>query len=128
MSKIFFGIMALLNVSLLSTINNPIKENNIVKLAIQTVKVQADLPEAVEVKRVDKRECPLPDFYMVKLPVVRRDGEVPIVVYVDRSAEKVILGNLFIRGENITLKETGDPRLSKMGLRSAEPEKTSLSY
>jgi hypothetical protein len=43
------------------------------------------------------------------------------VVYVDRSAEKVILGNLFIRGENITLKETGDARLSKMGSMSLEP-------
>ena len=128
MLKIFFGIMALLCISLLSTINNPSKENNVVQLAIQTVRIQADLPEEVEVKLVEKRESPLPEFYMVKLLVVRKDKEVPIVVYVDRSAEKVILGNLFIRGENITLKETGDPRLSKIGSRSLKPGKTSLSY
>ena len=128
MSKIFFGIMALLAISLLSTINNPLKENNVVQLAIQTVKIQGGLPEEVEVKLVDKRESPLPDFYMVQLLVVRKDREVPIVAYVDRSAEKVILGNLFIRGENITLKETGDPRLSKIGSRFFEPGKTSLSY
>jgi hypothetical protein len=128
MSKIFFGVMALLVLSLLSTINNPLKEDNIVQLAIQTVKIQADLSEEVEVKLVEKRESPIPDFYMVKLIVGRKDREVPIVVYVDRSAEKVILGDLFIRGENITLKETGDPRISKMGSRSLEAGKTSLSY
>src|SRR4030042_127382 len=128
MSKIFLGIMALLCLTFLSTINAPLKENNIVQLAIQTVKIQADLPEEAEIKLVEKRESPLPDFYMVKLLVTRKDKEVPIVVYVDRSAEKVFLGNLFIRGENITLKETGDSRLSKIGSRSLEPGETSLSY
>jgi hypothetical protein len=128
MSKIFLGIMALLTISLLSTINNPLKENNVVHLAIQTVRIQAGLPEEVEIKLVERRESPLPDFYAVKLVVKRKDKEVPVVVYVDRSAEKVILGNLFIRGENITLKETGDARLSKMGSMSLEPGKTFLSY
>jgi hypothetical protein len=128
MSKIFLGIVALLCLSLLSTINNPLKETNIVQLAIQTVKTQADLPEETEIKLVEKRESPLPDFYMVKLLVIGKKKEVPIVVYVNRSAEKVLLGNLFIRGENITLKETGDSRLSKIGSRSLEPGETSLSY
>jgi hypothetical protein len=128
MSKIFLGIVALLCISLLSTINNPLKENNMVQLAIQAVRTQADLPEDVEIKLVEKRESPLPDFYMVKLLVLGKDKEVPIVVYVDRSGEKVFLGSLFIRGENITLKETGDSRLSKIGSRSLEPGETSLSY
>ncbi|OGP88087.1 MAG: hypothetical protein A2156_02195 [Deltaproteobacteria bacterium RBG_16_48_10] len=128
MSKIFFGLMALLFISLLSTINNPLKGNHIVQLAIQTVKIQANLPEEVEVKLVEKRESPIPDFYLVKLLLVRKDREVPIVVYVDRSAEKVILGDLFIRGENITLKETGNPRISQIGSRSVEAGKTSLAY
>jgi len=128
MSKIFLGIVGLLCLSLLSTINNPLKENNIVQLAIQTVRIQADLPEEAEIKLVEKRESPLPDFYMVKLLVIRKDKETPIVVYVDRSAEKVFLGNLFIRGENITLKETGDSRLSKIGSMSLEPGEISLSY
>jgi hypothetical protein len=128
MSKIFFGVMALMVISLLSTINNPLKENNIVQLAIQTVKIQADLSEEVEVKFVEKRESPIPDFYMVKLLVLRKDTAVPIVVYVDQSGEKVILGDLFIRGENMTLKETGDPRISKIGSRFLETGKASLAY
>ena len=128
MLKIFFGLMALLIISLLSTINNPLKENNIVQLAIQTVKIQADLSEEVEVKLVEKRESPIPDFYMIKLLVVRKDREVPIVVYVDRSAEKVILGTLFIKGENATLREAGEPGISKIYSGKLEPGKTSLSY
>ncbi len=128
MSKIFLGIVALLCLSLLSTINNPLKENNVVQLAIQTVKIQADLPEEAEIKLLEKRESALPDFYTVKLLVLRNHKEVPIVVYVDRSAEKVFLGSLFVKGENITLKETGDSRLSKIGLRSPEPWGPSLYY
>ena len=128
MSKIFFGVMALMIISLLSTIHNPLRENNIVELAIQTVKIQANLPEEVDVKLVEKRESPIPDFYMVKLLVVRKDREVPMVAYVDRSAEKVILGDLFIKGENITLKEKGDARISKIDSRFLKTEKASLAY
>jgi hypothetical protein len=128
MSKIFLGIVGLLCLSLLSTINNPPKEKNMVQLAIETVRMQADLPEDAEIKLVEKRESPLPDFYMVKLLVIRKDKEVPIVVYVDRSAEKVLLGNLFIRGENITLRETAGSRLSKTGPGSLENGEIFLSY
>ena len=128
MSKIFFGLMALLILSLLSTVNNPFKQDNIAQLAIQTLKIQGGLSEEAELKLVEKRESPIPDFIMVKLIVVGKHGEVPIVVYVDRSAEKVILGDLFIRGENITLKETGNPRISKVGSKSLETGKASLSY
>ncbi|HVP79643.1 MAG TPA: hypothetical protein VMV04_17300 [Thermodesulfobacteriota bacterium] len=128
MSKIFFGLMALMIISLLSTVNRPLKESNIVQLAIQTVKIHADLPEEVEVKFVERRESPIPEFDTVKLLIMRKDKEVPIVVYVDRSAEKVILGDIFIRGENITLKETGDPGVSKIESRFLEMGRVSLSY
>ena len=128
MSKIFLGIVGLLCLSLLSTINNPLREKNIIQLAVQTVRIQANLPQEAEIKLVEKRESPLPGFYMVKLLVISKDKEVPIVAYVDRSAEKVFLGNLFIRGENITLKETADPGLSQIGPGSLENKEVSLSY
>lgn len=128
MSKIFLGMMALLCISLLSTINNPLKENNVVQLAMQAVRTQADLTEETEIKLVEKRESPVPGFYTVKLLVIGKGEEIPMVVYVDRSAEKVFLGTLFIRGENITLKETGDSRLSKIGPRSFETGETSFYY
>jgi len=128
MTKVFIGIMGLLCISLLLSLNNPSRENNMVQLAIQTVKTQADLSEEVEVKLVEKRESPIPDFYMVKLLVVGKDKEVPIVVYVDRSAEKVIVGTLFIGGENVALKEAGALGIPKNDLGKLEPGETSLSY
>ena len=128
MSKVFIGIMGLLFISLLSTVNNPLKENNIVQFAIETVKIQASLPEEVEVKFVEKRESPIPDFYMVKLLVIDIGNETPIVVYVDKACEKAILGTLLIRGENMAFKEAGNLRTPKVGSEPLETGKTSLSY
>lgn len=128
MAKVFIGIMGLLVISLLLRLNNFPRENNIVQLAIETVRLQADLPEDVEVKFVEKRESSIPDFYAVKLLVVRTDKEVPIVVYVDRAADKVILGSLFVRGENITLREAGDSGIAKIDVGHLETGKTSLTY
>jgi hypothetical protein len=128
MAKVFIGIMGLLVISLLLRLNNFSRENNIVQLAIETVRIQADLPEDVEVKFVEKRESSIPDFYAVKLLAVRKDKEVPMVVYVDRPAEKVIVGTLFIKGENATLKEAGEPGIPKIDLGKFEPGKTFLTY
>jgi len=128
MSKVFVGIMGLLFISLLSTINDPLKENNIAQFAIEAVKIQAALPQEAEIKFVEKRESPIPDFYMVKLLVTDMGKEIPVVVYVDKACEKVILGTLFIRGENITFKDAGDPRIPKIDSKPLETGKTSLSY
>lgn len=128
MSKVFIGIMGLLCISLLLRINHPPKENHIVQLAIQTVRTQASLPENATVKFVEKRESFIPDFYMVKLTVVDKDREFPIVVYVDRVAEKVILGTLFIRGENVTKREEANLRIPKVNAGQLEAAKTILSY
>jgi hypothetical protein len=128
MAKVFIGMMGLLCISLLISLNNPSRENNAVQFAIQTVKIQADLPEEVEVKLVEKRESPIPDFYMIRLLVVKKEMEIPIVVYVDRSAEKAIVGTLFIKGESATLRDAGSPGISTIPSEKLEPGKTSLSY
>jgi hypothetical protein len=128
MSKVFIGIMGLLFISLLSTVNNPLKENNIVQFAIEAVKIQASLPEEVEVKFVEKQESPIPDFYMVKLLVIDMGKETPIVVYVDKACEKAILGTLLIRGESIALKDADNLGIPKVGSGALETGKTSLSY
>jgi len=128
MSKVFIGIMGLLFISLLLRMNHLPRENNMVQLAIETVKTQASLPEDVTVKFIEKRESLIPDFYMVKLVVVEKDNELPIVVYVDRAAEKVILGTLFIRGENMTKREEADLRIPKVNAGQLEAAKTLLSY
>jgi len=99
-----------------------------VQLAIEAVRIQASLPDDVEVKFVEKRESSIPDFYAVKLLVRRTDKEVPIVVYVDRAADKVIVGSLFIRGENITPREASDSGIPKIDAGHLETGKTPLTY
>jgi len=128
MTKVFIGIMGLLLISLLLRLNNFHRENNMVQLAIETVRIQANLPEDVEVKFVEKRESCIPDFYAVKLLVVKANEKVPMVVYVDRAADKVIVGSLFIRGENITRREAADSGVPKIDVGYLEPGKTSLAY
>ncbi|MGO8987926.1 MAG: hypothetical protein ACLQGU_23010 [bacterium] len=128
MTKVFIGIMGLLLISLLLRLNNFSRENNMVQLAIETVRLQADLPEDVEVKFVEKRESSIPDFYAVKLLVIKADQKVPMVVYVDRAADKVIVGSLFVRGENITRREAADSGIPKIDVGYLETGKTSLTY
>jgi len=128
MSKVFIGIMGLLFISLLLRINHLPKENHIVQLAIQTVRAQTSLSENVTIKFVEKRESLIPDFYMVKLAVVENNNEFPVVVYVDRSAEKVILGTLFIRGENMTKREEANLGIPKANVAQLEAGKTVSSF
>ena len=128
MAKVFIGIMGLLLISLLLRLNNFSRENNMVQLAIETVRIQADLPEDVEVKFVEKRESSIPDFYAVKLLIIKADNVAPTVVYVDRTADKVIVGSLFIRGENTTRREAADSGVPKIDVGYLEPGKTSLAY
>ncbi len=128
MSKVFIGIMGLLFISLLLRINHLPREDHIVQLAIQTVRLQGSLPENVTVKFIEKRESLIPGFYMIKLAVVGKEKELPIVVYVDRSAEKVILGTLFIRGENMTKREEANLAIPKANVGQLEAAKTTLSY
>jgi len=128
MTKVFIGIMGLLLISLFLRLNNYSSENNMVQLAIETVRIQADLPDDAEIKFIEKRNSPITDFYAVKLLITMADNKFPIVVYVNRAADKVIVGNLFIRGDNITLKEAGDPRIPKIDVGHPETGKTSLAY
>ncbi len=121
MSRVFIGIMGLLFLSLLLRINHVPRDNYIVQLAIETVRAQASLPETVTIKFVEKRESLIHDFYMVKLVVVEKNKELPLVVYVDRSAEKVILGTLIIRGENMTKREEADFMIRRMSVGQLEP-------
>jgi protein-disulfide isomerase len=73
---------------------------------------------------LEKKESPIPDFYSVKLLVILPDKEMPAIVYVDKTGEKVFLGNLFIKGENVTMKEAGSPKPRKIDMGLLEMEKS----
>jgi protein-disulfide isomerase len=100
------------------------QQDKIGQVAMETFKGQVRLPPGTEIKFVEKKESPIPDFYTVKLLVVLPDKEMPVVVYVDKKGEKVFLGNLFIRGENVTVKEAGPPIPKKIDMGSLEIEKS----
>jgi protein-disulfide isomerase len=100
------------------------QQDKAAQLAITTVKAQMRLPRDVEVKFVEKRESAIPDFLSVKLILFAPDREIPLVVYVDKGLEKVIIGHLFIRGENVTRKEAGEPKPRKIDMGLLEIEKS----
>lgn len=113
-------------VTLIVIITTPVfsQEDKAVKAALETFKVHVRLPPGTEVKMLEKKESQIPDFYAIKFLLILPDKEIPAVVYVDRNGEKVILGNLYIKGENITAKEAGPPKPKKIDMGMLEMEKS----
>jgi len=102
------------------------QEDKMVQVAIETFKTQVRLPKEAEVRFIEKKESPIPGFYSVKLSVLVPTREVPIVLYVDAKGEMVILGNLIIRGENVTKKEAGEPKARKIDMALLGVEKSAF--
>jgi protein-disulfide isomerase len=100
------------------------QEDKIVQVAIETFKAQIRIPPGAEIKFSEKEEAPIPGFYSVKLLLSTVDKDIPVVVYVDKLGEKVFIGNLFVKGENVTVKEAGPPRPKKIDMRSLDIEKS----
>lgn len=100
------------------------QEDKIVQVAIETFKAQIRVPPGAEIKFSEKTEAPIPGFYSVKLLLATVDKDIPVVVYVDKLGEKVFIGNLFVKGENVTVKEAGPPRPKKIDMRSLDIEKS----
>ena len=119
MRRIHFVAIVLTLLCLLVT---PIlaQEDHIVQIAVETFKAQIRIPPGTEIKFAEKKEGPIPAFYSVKLLLSTIDKEIPVMVYVDKSGEKVFLGNIFVKGENVTAKEAGLPRIKKIDMRSLD--------
>jgi protein-disulfide isomerase len=100
------------------------QEDKVVKVALETFKAHVRLPPGTEIKFIEKKESPIVDFYAVKFLLIFPDKEMSAIVYVDKYGEKVILGNLFIKGENVTIKEAGPPKPKKIDMGLLEIEKS----
>jgi protein-disulfide isomerase len=122
--KVLLTTAGFLFLSLLLSPHSFSQEDKIVQVAIETFRTQFRLPPGTEVKFVEKKESPIPGFYSVKLSVLSPTREVPVIVYVDSVGEKVIIGNLFIRGENVSRKEAGEPKPRKMDMAQLGIEKS----
>jgi protein-disulfide isomerase len=115
------GVMVLV---LLLTAPVSAQEDKIAEVAIHTFRTQIRVPPGTEIKFLEKKESPIPDLYSVKLLLVFPDKDVPAVIYVDTSGEKVFIGNLFVKGEDVTKKEAGPPRPKKIDMGLLEMEKS----
>lgn len=122
--KILLSIVILVSIILSSTFQAMAQEDRIVQVAMDTVKTQLRLPREMEVRFIEKRQSPIPDFYSVKLLLFAPDREIPLVVYVDKTGEKVFMGSLFIKGENVTMKEAGVTKPRKVDMGQLEIEKS----
>jgi len=121
---IVLGIMGLVFLALFLTSQVYSQEDQMVRAAMEILKTQARLPKGMEVKFVEKKESPIPGFYSVKLVLLAPDKEIPVVVYVDETGEKVILGNIFIKGDNVTRREAGEAKPRKVDMAQLELEKS----
>ena len=124
MAKNIFWAGMLIVFTLTVPVHGVSQEDKIEEMAINTFRTQIRLPPGTEIKFLEKKESPIPDFYSVKLLLVYPDKELPVVIYVDKAGEKVIIGNLFIKGENVSTKEAGPPRPRKIDMGLLEMEKS----
>jgi protein-disulfide isomerase len=122
--RILLTTVSVLFLSLYLTAPCLSQEDQIVQVAIETLKTQARLPKGTEVKFIEKKESPIPGFYSVKLSVMTQTREIPVIIYVDSAGEKVMIGNIFIKGENVTQKEAGEPKPRKMDMGQLGIEKS----
>jgi len=99
-------------------------EDKIAQVAIRTVMNQMRIPKNIEIKFIEKKPSPIPDFYSVKLIIFAPDREIPFVLYVDKNGEKIILGNLIVNEENVTRKDAGEPKARQIDMGQLEIEKS----
>jgi protein-disulfide isomerase len=100
------------------------QEDKIAQAAIETVRIQMRVPKDMEIKFIEKKESVILDFYAVKLLLMAPDREMPVLIYVDKTGEKVIVGSLFVKGENVTRKEAGEPKARKIDMALLDIDKS----
>jgi protein-disulfide isomerase len=99
-------------------------EDNIGRMAIEIFKKQARLPEGAEIKYLERIDSPIPGFYGVICLLLTAGRETPVMIFVDESGEKVILGNLFIKGENFNAQAARYVPPKKIDMSKLEIEKS----
>jgi len=112
--KTAFWVVCLFGITFFSSFPGFAQEDKVAQVAIEYARTQYRLPKEWEVKYLEKMDSQIPGFLAVKLLVLTPDREVPIVIYVDPAGEKVIAGHLFVKGENVTRKEAGEPKPRKI--------------
>ncbi|MDO9124377.1 MAG: thioredoxin domain-containing protein [Deltaproteobacteria bacterium] len=124
LKKTFLQVACLIFLSFSQATQGFAQKDNIAQIAIDTVRGHMGLPPGVEVKFIEKKESPVPGFYSIKMVLLTPDKEIPIVIYVDKAGERVFLGTLIVKGENVTRKEAGEPKPRKVDPALLEMERS----
>ncbi|MDI6762644.1 MAG: thioredoxin domain-containing protein [Thermodesulfobacteriota bacterium] len=124
LKKTFLQVACLIFLSFSLATQGFAQKDNIAQIAIDTVRSHVGLPPGVEIKFIEKKESPVPGFYSVKMVLATPDKEIPIVIYVDKAGERVFLGTLVVKGENVTRKEAGEPKPRKVDPALLEMERS----
>ena len=122
--KTLFKVTCLIFLSFSLATEGFAQKDNIAQIAIDTVRAHMGLRPGVEIKFIEKKESPVPGFYSVRMVLLTPDNEIPIVIYVDKAGERVFLGTLIVKGENVTRKEAGEPKPRKVEPALLEMEKS----
>jgi len=107
--KVMLGVTALVLVTVLLKRSEPGPGRQDCADAINTIKTQMRVPADIEIKIREKKESPIVDFYAIKLMLSAPDRDIPVVVYVDKEGERVIIGTSSSRVE-CDQKEAGQPK------------------
>jgi len=126
LNKVVLGTFVLVFATLFFSQLGFAQEDKIVRIAIETARAHMRIPKEMEVRFIEKKKSPLAGFYSVKILVLTPDREMPVIVYVDEAGEKVILGALIIKGENMAVKEAGEARPRKFDMGQFEIEKSAI--
>ncbi len=124
LKKTFLQVACLIFLSFSLATQGFAQKDNIFQIAIDTVRAHMGLPPGIEIKFIEKKESPVPGFYSIKMVLVTPDKEIPIVIYVDKAGERVFLGTLIVKGENVTRKEAGEPKPRKVDPALLEMERS----
>jgi protein-disulfide isomerase len=124
LKKTLFQVACLIFLSFSVATEGFAQKDNFAQIAIDTVRAHMGLPRGVEIKFIEKKESPVPGFYSVKLLLVTADKEIPVIVYVDKAGDKVFLGTLVVKGQNVTRKEAGEPKPRKVDPALIQMEKS----
>jgi len=122
--KTLFQVTCLIFLSFSLATQGFAQKDNIAQIAIDTVRAHMGLRPGVEIKFIEKKESPVPGFYTVRMVLLTPDKEIPIVIYVDKAGERVFLGTLIVKGENVTRKEAGEPKTRKVDQALLEMERS----
>jgi hypothetical protein len=86
--KVVLGLIGLFLMIFCTAHQGFAQEEKAVRVAIEAVRAQMRVPKEIEIKIVERKESPIPDFYSVKLFLLAPDREIPGVAYVDKTGEK----------------------------------------